>query len=156
MGSLAAGIGEEAGFRGYMQGMIERCHGPVIAILVSGTVFVLSHFSHRQVGFGHLPIYIAISGVYGMLAYLTGSIMPGLVLHAASDMLEGFLLVLSGRSSVAAPVSQSGAALSFWVLCGWAVLWILGAVWAYRALANEVRTETHFLDAPRDGTPIEC
>ena len=147
MGSVVAGVTEEAGFRGYMQGMIERRHGPAIAILISGTVFGFAHFSHRNVSFGHLPYYIAISAVFGMLAYLTGSIMPGLVLHAFGDTFEGVLLVASGRSTWPEPaestrlVWESGPDLAFWGLCAWAMLWILGAVAAYRALAHEVRTE---------------
>ena len=153
MGSVVAGVTEEAGFRGYMQGMIERRHGPSIAILVSGTVFGFAHFSHRNVSFGHLPYYIAISAVFGMLAYLTGSIMPGLVLHAFGDTFEGVLLVAAGRSTwpEAAEstrlVWESGPDLAFWGLCAWAMLWILGAVAAYRALANEVRTEGRLISA---------
>jgi len=153
MGSVVAGVTEEAGFRGYMQGMIERRHGPAIAILVSGTVFGFAHFSHRNVSFGHLPYYIAISAVFGMLAYLTGSIMPGLVLHAFGDTFEGVLLVASGRSTWPESaestrlVWESGPDLAFWGLCAWAMLWILGAVAAYRALAHEVRTEGRVMTA---------
>ena len=36
MGSLVAGVVEEASFRGYMQGPIERRHGSLVAILVTG------------------------------------------------------------------------------------------------------------------------
>ena len=153
MGSVVAGVTEEAGFRGYMQGMIERRHGLAIAILVSGTVFGFAHFSHRNVSFGHLPYYIAISAVFGMLAYLTGSIMPGLVLHAFGDTFEGVLLVASGRSTWPESaestrlVWESGPDLAFWGLCAWAMLWILGAVAAYRALAHEVRTEGRVMTA---------
>lgn len=42
-------ISEEASFRGYMQGPIERRHGPVVAILVTGTLFGLAHFTHPGV-----------------------------------------------------------------------------------------------------------
>src|SRR5262249_53416783 len=49
MGSVVAGVVEEASFRGYMQGPIERQHGPVLAILVTGIVFGLAHFSHPEV-----------------------------------------------------------------------------------------------------------
>jgi len=39
MGSVVAGVVEEAAFRGYMQGPIEKKHGPVIAILITGVFF---------------------------------------------------------------------------------------------------------------------
>ena len=44
MSSVVAGVTEEAAFRGYMQGPIERRYGLALAILVNGTVFGLLHF----------------------------------------------------------------------------------------------------------------
>ncbi|MBZ5610752.1 MAG: CPBP family intramembrane metalloprotease [Acidobacteriia bacterium] len=160
MGSLVAGFTEEAGFRGYMQGAIARRHGPVAAILVSGTVFGFAHFTHPTVGLAHLPYYIAVSAVFGMLAYLTGSIMPGVVLHAFGDAFDGLLLVTSGRSTWPEPppskglVWEAGTDLAFWGLCAWAGLWILGAVLTYRFLAGEVRAERK-LDHRLSETPVQ-
>src|ERR1035441_5630433 len=77
MGGAVAGIAEEAGFRGYMQSAIERIHGPVAAIAVVSLTFAAIHFTH---GVGskvsRLPYYLAISVIYGMLTYRTGSIPP--------------------------------------------------------------------------------
>jgi membrane protease YdiL (CAAX protease family) len=39
MSAVVAGIVEESSFRGYMQGPIERRHGPLVAILVTGSLF---------------------------------------------------------------------------------------------------------------------
>ncbi len=148
MGSVVAGFTEEAGFRGYMQGMIAQRHGPAIAVLVSGTVFGLMHFSHRNVGFGHLPFYIAVSAVFGMLAYLTGSIMPGVVLHTFGDIFEGVQAMATSGSTWsesagrARTVWETGPDLTFWGLCAWATVWIVAAVLTYRGLANEVTAGT--------------
>ena len=71
MSSLVAGVVEETSFRGYMQTPIERRHGPVIAILVTGSLFGLMHFTHREVTLVLLPYYIAVAAVYGALAHLT-------------------------------------------------------------------------------------
>lgn len=49
MSAVVAGIAEESAFRGYMQGPIERRHGPVVAILVTGSLFGLVHFTHPEV-----------------------------------------------------------------------------------------------------------
>jgi membrane protease YdiL (CAAX protease family) len=46
MGSVVAGICEETGFRGYMQTPLEKKYGPVIAIIVTSTIFMLIHLSH--------------------------------------------------------------------------------------------------------------
>ena len=43
MAAPVAGIVEEAAFRGYMQGPIERRHGLVVAILITGTMFAIAH-----------------------------------------------------------------------------------------------------------------
>ena len=155
MGSCIAGFTEEAGFRGYMQGAIAERHGPLIAILVSGSVFGFAHFTHPSVGLAHLPYYIAVSAVFGMLTYLTGSIMPGVVLHTFGDTFEGLMLVASGRTTwpEASPahglVWQSGADSTFWAMCAWAALWIAGAALVYRALASEVRSAATPLELRR-------
>lgn len=49
----------ETAFRGYVQGGIERHRGPVLAILLSGSLFGLEDFSHPEVGIALLPYYIA-------------------------------------------------------------------------------------------------
>ena len=98
MGALVAGVVEETAFRGYMQGPIERRHGPLIAILVTGGVFGFAHFTHPEVGLILLPYYLAVAAVYGVLAYLTNSILPSLVLHAAGNILGAFALFTRGAS----------------------------------------------------------
>lgn len=66
MASIVAGVAEEAAYRGYMQGPIERRHGPIVAILISGTVFGLAHYNHHPDSIlPTLPYYIAVSAVYG-------------------------------------------------------------------------------------------
>jgi membrane protease YdiL (CAAX protease family) len=89
MASIVSGVVEEAAFRGYMQGPIERRHGPVVAILLSGAVFGLLHYNHHPSAVVTLlPYYIAISAVYGGLAATTNSILPGLALHAGGDVFS--------------------------------------------------------------------
>src|SRR5712664_3455788 len=46
MSAVVAGVVEETSFRGYLQRPIERRHGPVIAILVAGSLFGFAHFAH--------------------------------------------------------------------------------------------------------------
>src|SRR5262249_52816209 len=54
-GSAVAGIVEEAAYRGYLQVPIERRHGPVVAILVTGMLFGFAHFTHPEVGLSLMP-----------------------------------------------------------------------------------------------------
>ena len=98
MSSVVAGLIEESGFRGYMQGPIERRHGFGTALLVSGTVFGLAHFTHHPAAtLEMLPFYLAVSALYGGVAYATDSIVPGMVLHAGGDLWSMTRQWMTGR-----------------------------------------------------------
>jgi membrane protease YdiL (CAAX protease family) len=87
MGSLVAGVTEEAGFRGYMQTPIERRFGLGAAILVNGAVFGLLHFpNHPEHVWTMLPYYIAVSALYSGITWAADSILPSLVLHTLGDV----------------------------------------------------------------------
>jgi len=145
MGAIVAGVAEESAFRGYMQGPLERRHGPVVAILTVGVLFGFAHFSHPEVGFAMMPYYIIVATVYGMLAYFTNSILPSLVLHAGGNMLSSLGLFMGGveRGGVGhgAPekpllIWETGLDPAFWVSCGaMLVVGTLGVL-AYRRLAR--------------------
>jgi len=146
MGSVVAGVVEEAGFRGYMQGPIERRHGPIVAILLSGTLFGAGHYTHHPASVvAMLPYYLAVAAVYGGLAYATNSILPSMVLHAGGDMFSLTRLWTTGQPewqvSAKPPglVWETGADAAFWGYVAAFVLLGAGAVWAYSALAGAVR-----------------
>ena len=144
-GALVAGVVEEAAFRGYMQSPIERRHGPVIASPVTGVLFGAMHFSHPEVTLAMMPYYVAVAAVYGMLAYLTNSILPSLVLHALGNFFGGIGLLFAGgpRPMESPPpqplIWQTGPDSDFWL---WTIAFLLvtaGAVWAYSMLASATR-----------------
>jgi membrane protease YdiL (CAAX protease family) len=146
MASLVAGVVEEAAFRGYLQGPIERRHGPVAAILGSGLFFGLAHYAHHPEGtLAMLPYYLGVTAVYGGLAYATNSILPGLVLHAGGDVLVLNRLWLTGlpewqTSAKAAPlIWETGADAAFWGNLAMLILLGAAAVWAFAALAASAR-----------------
>src|SRR4029077_10994799 len=95
LSSFFAGVVEEASFRGYMQGMIERQFGPVIAILIAGVMFAVAHLDFTPV---LLPYYIAVSAIYGMVSYLTNSILPAVVLHTCGNIYSNTDLWVRGRA----------------------------------------------------------
>jgi membrane protease YdiL (CAAX protease family) len=145
VGSAVAGVVEEASYRGYMQGPIERRHGPVLAILVTGTLFGFAHFTHPEVTLILMPNYLAVAAIYGALAYLTNSIWPSMVLHAGGNLLGSIDLLTRGRtewqasSSPVPPIWETGADASFWISGAAFLLVGAAAVWAYAALARVVR-----------------
>jgi membrane protease YdiL (CAAX protease family) len=146
-GSLVAGIVEEAAFRGYMQRPIERRHGVFVAILLTGMLFGFGHFSHPEVTLILMPYYMAVAAVYGMIAYLTDSILPSMVLHAGGNIFSGLGLLMGGRSewqatSQPAPlIWEAGADASFWSACAFTLIAGGASIWAYVALARVVQED---------------
>lgn len=146
MSAIVAGVVEETSFRGYLQRPIERRHGPVIAILVTGSLFGFVHFTHPEVGVVLLPYYLSVAAVYGTLAHLTDSTFPGMALHAGGNMFSAFGLITQGRSEwqlSTAPqplIWQSGPDAAFWgnliALLVFATLSIL----AFAGLAGATRS----------------
>lgn len=141
--SVMAGIVEEAAFRGYMQGPIERRHGPVVAIAVVSVVFALAHAPGSAAEAPRMALIVIASVGYGILAYLTGSILPGVVLHAAQDILGSALLWLATRDGAVSsrPPSQGASDPAFWAECAATLVLGAGTVWAFRHLAAAARGE---------------
>jgi membrane protease YdiL (CAAX protease family) len=119
MSSIVAGVTEEAGFRGYMQGPIERRYGLAAGILVNGVMFGLLHFpNHPAAVISMLPYYVAVAAVYGGLTWATNSILPALALHAGGDVWSLTRLWLTGRpewqlGATPQRVTETGVDLSF-------------------------------------------
>src|SRR5437763_1000232 len=60
MAAPVAGIVEEAAFRGYMQGPLERRFGLSVAILVTGTMFAVAHLDSTPILW---PYYVAVAAI---------------------------------------------------------------------------------------------
>jgi len=147
LGAAVAGVAEETAFRGYIQGGIERCHGLLRAILVTGSVFGLSHFTDPEVGIVLLPFYLAVSTVYGLLAAATDSTYPSMVLHAGGNTFSAFSRFFQGRSewqltTLPAPtIWQAGVDASFLVSLAMLVVAGGATAWAYGELLRASRAE---------------
>jgi membrane protease YdiL (CAAX protease family) len=145
MSAVVAGVVEETSFRGYLQRPIERRHGPVIAILVAGSLFGFVHFTHSEVGVALLPFYLAAAAVYGALAYFTDSTWPGMVLHAGGNMFSAVDYFTRGRSEWQLSVEtrplvwETGPDVAFWGNVGVFLIVAAVTVWAYSALASATR-----------------
>lgn len=86
MGAIVSGVVEEVAFRGYLQTGLER-FGAGPAILVTSLVFVLFHGVHGWQSLLLLgPGLFIASVLYGLLAYHTGSIVPGMIMHVLGDL----------------------------------------------------------------------
>jgi membrane protease YdiL (CAAX protease family) len=138
-----AGIIEEAAFRGYMQGPIERRHGLVIAILITGTMFAVAHLDFTLALW---PYYVAVAAIYGTVTYLTNSVLPAVVLHTAGNLYSNLDLWLHGKAEWQSPslstplIWKTGADPAFWTAsAGFAIVTAV-TVWAYFRLARVARS----------------
>ena len=144
MAAPVAGIVEEAAFRGYMQGPIERRHGLVVAILITGTMFAIAHLDFTLILW---PYYVAVAALYGTVTSITGSILPAVVLHTGGNIYSNFDLWRHGQAewqTGSGPTSliwQSGPDSSFWMSS--ATLFVVGTAmaWAFVRLKGITRVD---------------
>jgi membrane protease YdiL (CAAX protease family) len=138
MSALVAGISEEAGFRGYMQGLLERRYGPAMGIALTSLFFGLAHLSHGA----FLPAILFDIGwgaFYGLVAYRAGSIIPAIVLHSAADALE-FIAAWKIPPRAPAPlIWETGPDPQLWLSLVLVVTLGIASVLAFRRLASITR-----------------
>ncbi len=129
--SMVAGICEEVGFRGYMQGPIEKKYGPLVAIVITSVVFVLVHL--HQAWSGPIIIHIfAISALFGALAYYSGSLIPGIIGHIIMDVFNfSFWWSDLGSQFNRVPISTTGIDLHFIL---WCVILVVGILLFVRSM----------------------
>jgi membrane protease YdiL (CAAX protease family) len=152
MASIVAGVTEEAAFRGYMQGPIEKRYGLAPAILVNGAAFGLLHFpNHPDAVLTMLPYYVAVAAVYGGLTWAANSILPALVLHAGGDVWSLGRLWLTGRPEwqlspqAAARIWDTGVDGAFLLSAGTCLVLAALTAWMYVGV-HRVRRENQQRD----------
>jgi len=138
--SAESGIVEEAAFRGYMQGPIEKRHGAVTAILIVSLIFGLGHLWDWQPGMTAARMFFILTAsvAYGILAHMVDSILPGLVLHATGDAIGvGWIWWLSRHPSPASGLRGSG----FLVAALLSIVFGIAAWLAFKSLARVLQSE---------------
>jgi membrane protease YdiL (CAAX protease family) len=87
MSSLVAGICEETGFRGYGQVPFEERYGPVAAITIVSILFLVVHL--QQLWAPPVLFHLfALSVLLGIIAYSSGSLIPGMLAHVSLDIFN--------------------------------------------------------------------
>ena len=85
--SLVAGICEETGYRGYMQVPLEERYSPGVAITIVSIMFLVIHLP--QVWAPPVLFHLFALGVLlGILAYSSGSLIPGIIAHTSLDIFN--------------------------------------------------------------------
>lgn len=87
--SLAAGVGEELAYRGFLIGVVAPVAGPVWAASLSSVAFGLCHAYQGLLGVVRTTVQ---GGVFAWVFLASGSLWPGMAAHAILDVLLGIFL----------------------------------------------------------------
>jgi len=89
--SITAGICEEIVFRGYLQRQFAALTGSRwIAVTLQALVFGIAHGYQGVAASGRIALFGLL---FGMLALWRGSLKPGIVAHAGTDILAGIFRI---------------------------------------------------------------
>jgi membrane protease YdiL (CAAX protease family) len=136
--ATSAGICEETGFRGYMQQPIEQRHGAPVAILVSSFFFTLLHLTKAWAVIGMVPIVFGAGVLLGLLAWASGSLIPGMIGHVVMDIgLFAYWWTGIVGNFTARPITETGVDGPFCITCivlAITLVIVLVAAWRLRRL----------------------
>jgi membrane protease YdiL (CAAX protease family) len=137
MAAISGGVSEEAGFRGYFQGTLEK-HGlgwgaVVIAALVMSPV----HAQTQGFVWPNMLFYLLVDVMLGALAYLTKSIRPGVVVHAIG--LFVFFALIWPHDAARPMFAAVGDHAWFWIHLAQTALFALASLAAFVQLARLAR-----------------
>jgi membrane protease YdiL (CAAX protease family) len=138
--ATSAGICEETGFRGYLQQPIEQRHGAPVAIVVSSLLFMLLHLTKGWALIGMVPIVFGAGVLLGLLAWSSGSLIPGMIGHTVMDIGPfGYWWTGIAGDFTARRISETGLDLPFLITCATlttALLIALLAIWQLRRIVS--------------------
>ena len=116
--ATSAGICEETGFRGYMQRPLEQRLGAPVAILISSFFFMALHLTKDWATLGMVPIIFGAGVLLGLLAWSSGSLVPGILGHILMDIgLFAYWWTGIAGDFTAQPIAETGVDQRFLVAC---------------------------------------
>jgi len=139
MASLLGAVTEEAGLRGYLQVFLEREVGGPAAIVIVSLVIAPGHGQTQGFVWSTLLFYFFVDVMFGVTAYLTKSILPGIVVHTIG-LLTFFTLVWP-NDAARSLVGKSGADAWFWMHAAQAIIFSALAILAFRHLKRVTEHE---------------
>jgi membrane protease YdiL (CAAX protease family) len=92
-GAIATPIGEELVFRGVLANALGR-YGPWVAVIASSAIFALVHGMNII-----LPIAFVVGATSALLLRKTGSVWPGICVHAANNGISVLVPALVALSA---------------------------------------------------------
>jgi membrane protease YdiL (CAAX protease family) len=101
---------EEFFFRGLIQRTIERQYGPAPAIVTAAAIFAAAHLLPWI-----FPLHFFLGAAFGYAVYVTRSIWPGVILHAANNAAAVVGVVESEKPQATPTIWQTGPTHDWWI-----------------------------------------
>jgi membrane protease YdiL (CAAX protease family) len=115
MASVVTSAFEKAGFRGYFLGPLESRVTAPLAILIQSLVIAPAHSLTQGFVWPTMLFYFLVDTMLGTSAYLTNSIVPGILVHAfgllVSSASSGLRIIGEFRFQSAVPINGFGFTL---------------------------------------------
>jgi membrane protease YdiL (CAAX protease family) len=138
MSSISGGASEEAGFRGYFQGTLERRGLGWGAVVVTALVMAPEHALTQGFVWPNLLFYLLVDGMLGALAYMTKSIRPGVAVHALGLFI--FFAFIWPHDAARPMFAAGGDHLWFWIHLGQAIVFAALSLMVFVRLAKLTRS----------------
>jgi membrane protease YdiL (CAAX protease family) len=138
---LVSSVPEEAAFRGYFQGFLERKLSGPTAIIISSIVMTPAHCLTQGFVWPVILFYLLVDSMLGTMAYLTKSILPSIAVHFLGLLL--FFTAIWPNDSSRLGVADAGTSSWFWihvmqfVICGGLALFGFRRLSVLRNVADE-------------------
>jgi membrane protease YdiL (CAAX protease family) len=138
MSSLVSSLVEEAGFRGYFQVALERnLRGP-IAIVIMSLVIAPAHGLTQGFVWPILLWYFCADVMFGTMAFLTRSILPGTLVHSIGLLI--FFTLVWPYDIHRQLVWDIGANTGFWINVAQTIIFSTLAILAFLWLAKVTKS----------------
>ncbi len=86
--AITAGVCEELLFRGFVTSYLANFAPPIAALLLASLAF---GFAHVYLGWTHVLRTALVGLVFGIVVWISGSLLPAIAMHAAIDLVSGDL-----------------------------------------------------------------
>ncbi|SRR6266566_3762373 len=134
MAPLVSSLAEEVTFRGYFQGILEhKVSGPV-AIVIAALLISPGHSLTQGFLWPIMLWYFFADVMLGTIAYLTKSILPGIVVHSIGLLI--FFTLVWPYDAQRRLIWETGANTGFWIAAAQAIIFTVLALLAFIRLAR--------------------
>lgn len=134
MASLVSSIAEEAGFRGYFQVALESHFGGPAAVVIAALLIAPAPGLTQGFLWPTLLFYFLVDAMLGTSAYVTRSILPGIVVHAIGLLIFFGLVWPQDRDREL--IWAKGPDIWFWIHVVQAVVFAASGIIAFVHLAK--------------------